>query len=64
MHFSESGQTYPQKIMPMEGKSFYGLFLCVCAKLQRLTISFGMSAHLSAWNNSIPSGHKSMRFDI
>lgn len=38
MHFSEGGQTYPQKIMPMEGRSFYGLFLGVCAKLQRLTI--------------------------
>jgi hypothetical protein len=39
-------------------------FLGVFAKLQRATISFIVSVHPSAWNNSALAGQFLMKFDI
>ena len=38
--------------------------LGIFAILLRMTISFVMSVRLSAWNNSAPSGHIIIKFDI
>jgi hypothetical protein len=40
--------------------SFIGAF----AKVREATVSFLMSAHLSTWNNSAPTGWILMKFDI
>jgi hypothetical protein len=39
-------------------------FLGAFAKLQRATFSVVMSGHLSAWNDSAPTGQSFMKFDI
>jgi hypothetical protein len=48
------------KISNLTFHKFLGMF----TKLQESTIIFGMSVHLSAWNNSAPTGQIFMKFDI
>jgi hypothetical protein len=47
-------------LLPSRGKRFLGTF----AKLRKATISFVMSACLSAWNNSAPTGRIFIKFGI
>jgi hypothetical protein len=41
-----------------------GLFLAAFAKLRRATLSFVMSVHPSAWNNSVPAGRIFIKFHM
>ena len=45
-------------------KNFTDAFLGVSAKLGTAAISFIMSRHLSAWNNSAQTGRMLMKLDI
>ena len=38
--------------------------LFIFAKLQQAAVRFVVSIHLSAWNNSAPTGRIMMKFDI